>query len=102
MQYLQEGDSGGGRLLSERPAEATPDGHLRLVPPVEVLHDGQSEAVGWGLVLRFSLVLLLRSGYVVTSLEKFVFASHQRKPKIRNKACDFPKPITSQTLLSFY
>ena len=42
----------------------------------------------------------LRSGFVVTSLEKFVFASHLRKPKIRNKACDFPKPITSQTLLT--
>ena len=42
----------------------------------------------------------LRSGFVVTSLEKFVFASHLRKPKIRNKACDFPKPITSQTLLN--
>ena len=41
----------------------------------------------------------LRSGFVVTSLEKFVFASHLRKPKIRNKAHDFPKPITSQTLL---
>ena len=37
---------------------------------------------------------------MVTSLEKFVFASHLRKPKIRNKARDFPKPITSQTLLS--
>ena len=36
---------------------------------------------------------------MVTSLEKFVFASHLRKPKIRNKARDFPKPITSQTLL---
>ena len=33
-------------------------------------------------------------------MEKFVFASHLRKPKIRNKAHDFPKPITSQTLLS--
>ena len=39
---------------------------------------------------------------MVTSLEKFVFASHLRKPKIRNKAHDFPKPITSQTLLSHY
>ena len=37
---------------------------------------------------------------MVTSLEKFVFASHLRKPKIRNKAHDFPKPITSQTLLT--
>ena len=36
---------------------------------------------------------------MVTSLEKFVFASHLRKPKICNKARDFPKPITSQTLL---
>ena len=36
---------------------------------------------------------------MVTSLEKFVFASHLRKPKIRNKALDLPKPITSQTLL---
>ena len=33
-------------------------------------------------------------------MEKFVFASHLSKPKIRNKACDFPKPITSQTLLN--
>ena len=46
-----------------------------------------------------SAVTLLRSGFVVTSLEKFVFACHPRKPKIHNKACDFPKPITSQTLL---
>ena len=30
---------------------------------------------------------------------KFVFASHLRKPKTPNKARDFPKPITSQTLL---
>ena len=36
---------------------------------------------------------------MVTSLEKFVFASHLRKPKIRNKAHDFPKPINSKTLL---
>ena len=41
----------------------------------------------------------LRSGFVVTSLEKFVFVSHLGKPKIRNKARNFPKPITSQTLL---
>ena len=46
--------------------------------------------------------LLLRSGFVVTSLEKFVFASHLRKPKIRNKARDFPKPITSKMLLTYY
>ena len=37
---------------------------------------------------------------MVTSLENFVFASHLRKPKIRKKACDFSKPITSQTLLN--
>ena len=42
----------------------------------------------------------LRSGFVVTSLEKFVFASHLRKPKVRKKSRDFPKPITSQTLLT--
>ena len=47
-----------------------------------------------------SLHSYLRSGFVVTSLEKFVFASHLCKPKLRNKARDFPKPITSQTLLS--
>ena len=41
---------------------------------------------------------LVRSGFVVTSLEKFVFVSHLRKPKIRNKTSDFLKPITSQTL----
>ena len=29
-----------------------------------------------------------------------MFASHLCKPKIRNKACDFPKPITSETLFS--
>ena len=38
---------------------------------------------------------------MVTSLEKFVFASHLHKPKIRNKARYFPKPITSQTLLNY-
>ena len=59
MQYLQEGNSRRGRLPSERPAEAAPDGHLRLVPPVEVLHDGESEAVGRRLVLRFSVVVSL-------------------------------------------
>ena len=57
---------------------------------------------GWGClsveVGKYG-VLLLRSGFVVTTLEKFVFASHLRKPKIHNKAHDFPKPITSQTLL---
>ena len=38
----------------------------------------------------------------MTSCEKFVFVSHLRKPKIRNKARDFPKPITSQTLLTHF
>ena len=39
---------------------------------------------------------------MVTSLEKLLFASHLRKPKIRNKAHDFPKPITSQTLHTYH
>ena len=38
---------------------------------------------------------------MVTSSEKFVFASHICKQKIRNKARDFPKPITSKTLLIY-
>ena len=41
----------------------------------------------------------LKSVWLVTSFVKFVFASNLSKPKIRNKAGDFPKPITSQTLL---
>ena len=41
------------------------------------------------------------SVWLVTSFEKFVFASHLRKPKICNEARDFPKPITSQTLFTW-
>ena len=40
----------------------------------------------------------LKCLWMMTGFEKFVVASHLRKPKISNKVTDLPKPIISQTL----
>ena len=45
---------------------------------------GLISVLGLAVIRRFFVAeeIELRSGFAVTSLEKFVFASHLRKPKI--------------------